>query len=554
MTWTPSDKPAVTLADSTLEEMSKNERIKVASQGLFFVSDGKTTHTFADELDALTRGEDETIGGEAKELSKFFGIYRQQVRGERGRKTGDHVFMVRIKCPAGGELTAKQWAALDDASEQFADGTIRITSRQGVQYHYVHGAEAGAAGALPEPPLPRRGDAQRLRRREPQRDGVARRRSARARRSARSRAGGDDRRRARAAHRRRTSRSSSPTTTAAPSRRCSSDEPLYGPQYLPRKFKIGIAHPDDNSIDALTQDVGLIPVLVNGKRRFAVGPLLRRRPRPVAQQSADRAAARHVPRPHRARSGGRRGEGDRHRSRRSTASAATASRRAGSTRSGVSVSTAVKKALRRALRDPPRRRARRSRSRPAGCTSASATRSTARSFYGISIENGRVKPPQRKAIREAVETLGLGVRMTRAPGRDADAASAIAPRCSRSSIATGSARPEAVSRARSLGDRVPRAADLRSRDDRTPRTCCRAIRRDRGRRPRRRRPRGAHDGLPEPLRAPAVRRDRHLRLRQERPRAAGGRRAQRHAPRARRSTRASQATRSCPRSSASSAP
>ncbi len=34
------------------------------------------------------------------------------------------------------------------------------------------------------------------------------------------------------------------------------------------------------------------------------------------------------------------------------------------------------------------------------------------SFYGISIENGRVKPAQRKAIRAAVETLGLGVRMT----------------------------------------------------------------------------------------------------------------------------------------------
>ena len=143
MTWTPSDKPAVTLADSKLEEMSKNERIKVASQGLFFVSDGKTTHTFADELDAMTRGEEETIGGEAKELSKFFGIYKQQVRGERGRKTGDYVFMVRIKCPAGGELTARQWVALDDAAEQFADGTIRITSRQGVQYHYVHGDKLG---------------------------------------------------------------------------------------------------------------------------------------------------------------------------------------------------------------------------------------------------------------------------------------------------------------------------------------------------------------------------------------------------------------------------
>jgi sulfite reductase (ferredoxin) len=37
-------------------------------------------------------------------------------------------------------------------------------------------------------------------------------------------------------------------------------EPIYGPQYLPRKFKIGLAHPTDNSVDVLTQDVGLVPV------------------------------------------------------------------------------------------------------------------------------------------------------------------------------------------------------------------------------------------------------------------------------------------------------
>ena len=43
----------------------------------------------------------------------------------------------------------------------------------------------------------------------------------------------------------------------------SAQEPLYGAQYLPRKFKVGIAHPNDNSIDLLTQDVGLLP-LANG--------------------------------------------------------------------------------------------------------------------------------------------------------------------------------------------------------------------------------------------------------------------------------------------------
>ena len=41
------------------------------------------------------------------------------------------------------------------------------------------------------------------------------------------------------------------------------DEPLYGPTYLPRKFKIGIAFPEDNCIDAYTQDVGLVAEVVD---------------------------------------------------------------------------------------------------------------------------------------------------------------------------------------------------------------------------------------------------------------------------------------------------
>ena len=93
----------------------------------------------AREIDALTRGEAETLSNEAKELSKFFGIYKQQARGERGKKTDDYFFMVRIKAPAGGDFSPAQWAALDEAAEKFADGTLRITSRQGIQYHHVYG-------------------------------------------------------------------------------------------------------------------------------------------------------------------------------------------------------------------------------------------------------------------------------------------------------------------------------------------------------------------------------------------------------------------------------
>ena len=41
-------------------------------------------------------------------------------------------------------------------------------------------------------------------------------------------------------------------------------EPLYGPTYLPRKFKIGIALPEDNCIDIYTQDVGYLAVVREG--------------------------------------------------------------------------------------------------------------------------------------------------------------------------------------------------------------------------------------------------------------------------------------------------
>jgi len=38
-------------------------------------------------------------------------------------------------------------------------------------------------------------------------------------------------------------------------------EPLYGTQYLPRKFKIGVTVPGDNSIDIYTNDIGLVVIM-----------------------------------------------------------------------------------------------------------------------------------------------------------------------------------------------------------------------------------------------------------------------------------------------------
>ncbi|MEC8554199.1 MAG: NADPH-dependent assimilatory sulfite reductase hemoprotein subunit [Planctomycetota bacterium] len=45
----------------------------------------------------------------------------------------------------------------------------------------------------------------------------------------------------------------------------SEEEPIYGPTYLPRKFKIAIALPEDNCVDIYTNDLGFLAVVRDGK-------------------------------------------------------------------------------------------------------------------------------------------------------------------------------------------------------------------------------------------------------------------------------------------------
>jgi len=255
---------AVTLVDSELSEMSKNETLKLESQGLFWVA-GKTRHSFRSEIEDMTAGRAPTLSNEGKEISKHFGIYKQQERIE-GRKSHNYIFMVRLRVPSGGEFSAQQWAAICDAADRFGDGSLRLTTRQGVQFHYVTPPALGplirflnrtypstgyqistlaACGdvnrntmccavddLLPEMPLRSRELAYAIAME------LAPRSSAYYQVFLTDEAG----------------------KTETP---LISDEPIYGPQYLPRKFKVAIAHPLDNSVDALTNDVAFVPV-VNG--------------------------------------------------------------------------------------------------------------------------------------------------------------------------------------------------------------------------------------------------------------------------------------------------
>jgi sulfite reductase (ferredoxin) len=253
----------VTLENAGVAEMSNVERLKHASDGLFYVqSSHESRHTMRSEIDALSDRQAETISEHAKEIAKHFGIYKQRVRNESGKKDGDFIFMVRVKNPAGGELTAAQWLGLDAAADRYADGTIRLTARQGIQFHFVRGRNlrplirhinAGYANnGYQLTTLGACGDVNRNTVASPIDDLDAELPL-------------DSRALAHAV-----ARELAPRTSAyyqvfladedgqqlAP---LNPEEPIYGAQYLPRKFKVGFAHPHDNSVDLLTQDVGFLP-------------------------------------------------------------------------------------------------------------------------------------------------------------------------------------------------------------------------------------------------------------------------------------------------------
>src|SRR5947207_4125278 len=81
------------------------------------------------------------FGDQDKQLLKFHGTYQQENRDARKARRGEglgkhYMFMVRCKIP-GGRVTAEQYLALDDLAGAYANGTLRFTSRQGIQFHGV---------------------------------------------------------------------------------------------------------------------------------------------------------------------------------------------------------------------------------------------------------------------------------------------------------------------------------------------------------------------------------------------------------------------------------
>jgi sulfite reductase (ferredoxin) len=189
-------------------------------------------------------------------LLKFHGSYEQYDRDtatelkQHGQEK-DYSFMVRVRMP-GGRLTAAQYLALDELADRFANGTLRITSRQGVQFHgVVKDNLKPAIAAINDTlltTLAACGDVARnvMTSPAPIRDAVHARLEADANML---------------------SAALLPATRAyheifldADANGAEESEPLYGATYLPRKFKIALSIPEDNSVDVLTNDLGLIAI------------------------------------------------------------------------------------------------------------------------------------------------------------------------------------------------------------------------------------------------------------------------------------------------------
>ncbi len=231
------------------KELSRNEHLKDASDYLR----GTLAEGLRDEITGAIVEDDQ-------QLIKFHGMYLQDdrdLRAERGRKKLEKAFafMLRVRI-SGGVLQPAQWLALDEVARTYANGAIRLTTRQTVQLHGViksnlkttlgaidrallntiaacgdvnrnvtcnvnpyqsrtHAAALELAHALSDHLLPRSGayreiwlDGNRI-------------------------VGGE--------------------TDVV--------EPIYGKTYMPRKFKIAVAIPPSNDVDVFTNDLASSPLL-----------------------------------------------------------------------------------------------------------------------------------------------------------------------------------------------------------------------------------------------------------------------------------------------------
>jgi sulfite reductase (ferredoxin) len=207
-----------------------------------------------------------------KQLLKFHGTYQQEDRDARKSRRAEglgkhYMFMVRCKIP-GGRVKADQYLAVDDLAGKYANGTLRFTSRQGIQFHGVVKRDLKATiSGINEcllTTLGACGDVERNVMACPaphHHDGVHEELQATAARLAAYLAP-----RTGAYHEIWVNgKSVNGAARNGEAVHGAEAEPLYGKVYLPRKFKTGLATPEDNCIDVYAQDLGLLAIVENDR-------------------------------------------------------------------------------------------------------------------------------------------------------------------------------------------------------------------------------------------------------------------------------------------------
>ncbi len=213
--------------------------------------------------EGLTRVETGSLSDDDQQLTKFHGIYVQDdrdLRAERGRKKMEKafIFMARLRVP-GGVLTPRQWLAAETIARERGNGTLRLTTRQTIQFHGIiksnlRAAISGLNDAMLDT-IAACGDVNRnvIARVNPWQ----------------SRAHADVAGLAQAigAHLLPKSRAWHEIWIDGEQQSGGEeeDEPIYGRTYMPRKFKIAVALPPHNDVDVFAHDLGLIAIEEAGR-------------------------------------------------------------------------------------------------------------------------------------------------------------------------------------------------------------------------------------------------------------------------------------------------
>lgn len=112
------------MSETISPPVNKNEVLKQNDPVLA----GQLAATIADEAADHFSADDE-------QFMKFHGVYQQDDRDLRkaGKK---YIMMIRGRIP-GGVMTPAQWITFDDLATQYGNNTLRVTTRQSIQFHGV---------------------------------------------------------------------------------------------------------------------------------------------------------------------------------------------------------------------------------------------------------------------------------------------------------------------------------------------------------------------------------------------------------------------------------